>query len=144
MLSSGVRLSSVPHPDVDDGMIGRLQAFDVANQKLAWNRDQVTPPSTGLLATAGGLLFSGDIDPSLKAFDNATGELLWLSPLDDAPSSSLVTYSSNDKQYIAVVVGLTNNFIRDVTSANNHLNGSTGFSSRKSRPGRRGGPAIWV
>ena len=144
MLSSGVRLSSVPHPDVDDGMMGRVQAYDLANQNLAWTFDQVTPPSTGLLATAGGLLFSGDIDPSLKAFDDATGELLWQAPLDDAPSSSLVTYSINDTQYIAVVVGMTNNFIRDITNANNHFSSSKGFSSRKSTPGRRGGAAVWV
>lgn len=143
LLSSGIRMSSVPHPDVEDGMMGRVQAFDVANQKLAWSLDQVTPPTTGLLTTAGGLLFSGDIDPSLKAFDDATGELLWQAPLDDAPSSSLVTYSVNDKQYIAVVVGLTNNFTRDTTSAYNHFAASKGLSL-KSMPGRRGGAAIWV
>ena len=61
-------------------MMGRVQAFDLANQKLAWTSHQVTPPSTGLLATAGGLLFSGDIDPSIKALDDATGELLWQAP----------------------------------------------------------------
>ena len=35
------------------------------------------PLSTSLLATAGGVVFSGDLDPALKAFDDATGKLLW-------------------------------------------------------------------
>ena len=144
LLSTGVRLSSVPHPAVDDGMMGRLQAFDVANQRLAWTSDQVTPPSTGLLATAGGLLFSGDIDPSLRALDDETGKLLWQAPLDDTPSSSLVTYSIKDRQYIAVVVGMTNNFARDITNANNHFHSLKGHSSTKSSPGGRGGAAIWA
>jgi alcohol dehydrogenase (cytochrome c) len=62
LLTSGVGISGATHPAVADGMVGRLQAIDVANQKLAWNHDQVTPPSTGLLATGGGLLFSGDLE----------------------------------------------------------------------------------
>jgi len=58
LLSTGVKLSSVPHPDVADGMMGRLQAIDVVNQQLAWTYDQVRPPSTGMLATGGGLLLA--------------------------------------------------------------------------------------
>ena len=84
LLSSGVGITLAASPDTNDGMMGRVQAIDVAKQELAWTFDQVTPPSTGLLATAGGLLFSGDLDPSLKAFDDATGELLWQTELDDA------------------------------------------------------------
>jgi len=138
LLTSGVAFSDAPNPDLDDGMMGRIQAIDVANRKLAWNADQVTPPSTGLLATAGGLVFSGDIDPSLKAFDDATGKLLWQAPLDDLPSSSLVTYSVGGKQYVAVVVGMTNNHIRDITKPYRR------FSSTKGVPGDAGGAAIWV
>jgi alcohol dehydrogenase (cytochrome c) len=138
MLSTNVRLSSVPHPDVDDGMMGRVLAIDLENQKLEWTFDQATPPSTGLLATAGGLLFSGDIDPSLKAFNDATGELLWQAPLDDMPSSTLVSYSIDGKQYIAVVVGLVNNYVRDIASAYRQ------FSSTKGRPGEKGGASVWV
>jgi putative heme-binding domain-containing protein len=144
MLSSGVELSHKTHPDVEDGMMGRVQAFDVANQKLGWTFDQTTPPSTGLLATAGGLVFSGDIDPSMKAFDDATGELLWQAPLDESPSSSLVTYSINGTQYVAVVVGMTNNWVRDITTAHNMFAEDTGFSSQKSKPGGMGGAAIWA
>ena len=108
LLTSGVRISQADHPDSADGMLARLQAIDLVNQKLAWTHDQVAPLSTGLLATAGGLLFSGDVEPSLKAFDDATGEVLWQNKLSNAPTAGLMTYSVNGTQYLAVVVGVSN------------------------------------
>ena len=56
---------------------------------------------------------SGDLEPSLKAFDDWTGELLWRGAIDDTPGSSLITYAAGGKQYVAVVVGQTNNVVRD-------------------------------
>ena len=67
-------------------MMGRLQAMDVAGRKLAWVHHQRAPLSTSLLATAGGVVFAGDLDPALKAFDDTTGKLLWQATLDDLPS----------------------------------------------------------
>jgi alcohol dehydrogenase (cytochrome c) len=117
LLSTGVHLTQLPHPDASDGMLGRIQAIDLENQELAWNHDLVSPPISGLLATAGGVLFSGDLDPSLKAFDDATGELLWQAALGAAPSSGIVTYSVKDTQYVAVVVGAVNDYVRGMSSA---------------------------
>lgn len=108
LLTSGVGISPAEHPDASDGKMGRLQAIDVAYQELAWHYDSVAPLTTGMLATSGGLLFSGDLEPSLKAFDDRTGELLWQTRLDDLPSSSILSYSVNDKQYVAVLVGISN------------------------------------
>lgn len=141
LLSSGVGITSAPHPDTSDGMLGRVQAIDLENQELAWTYNQTTPPSTALLATGGGLVFSGDLDPSLKAFDDLSGELLWQAGLDDLPSSSLVSYSINDKQYIAVVVGLTNNHVRDISRAYYEFRWS---ADRTRIDSPKGGAAIWV
>jgi alcohol dehydrogenase (cytochrome c) len=138
LLTTGVNFRAAPQPDLDDGMMGRLQAIDVANRKLAWNTDQVSPPSTGLLSTAGGLVFSGDVDPSLKVFDDATGKLLWQTALDDIPSSSLISYQVGETQFVAVVVGMTNNHTRDITRHYRQWSSTTGA------PGEQGGAAIWV
>ncbi len=108
LLSTGVGISMVPRPDSTDGMIGRLQAIDVANQRLAWTVNQIYPITSGLLATAGGLVFSGDLEPSLKAFDDGNGELLWEAALDDAPNTSIMAYSVDDRQFVAMVVGMRN------------------------------------
>ncbi len=114
LLSSGAGISSAPHPDaVNDSMMGRVQAFDVERQALAWSSDLTMPPTTGMLATAGGVVFSGDLEPSLKALNDENGELLWEAPLGDLPSSSLISYAVDGRQYIAVVVGLKNNHVRD-------------------------------
>ena len=141
LLTSGVGISGATHPDSADGMLGRLQAIDVVNQKLAWIHDQVSPISTGLLATGGGLVFSGDIDPSLKAFDDTSGELLWQAELDDAPSSSLITYSVGDMQYVAVVVGMRNFHIDGLTGAFLGMDAAPDTPRKKSP---KGGAAIWV
>ncbi len=138
LLTTGVSFGGAPQEALDDGMMGRVQAIDVATRKLAWNTDQLTPASTGILSTGGGLVFSGDIEPSLKAFDDATGALLWQTPLDDSPSSSLITYQVGDKQYIAVVVGMANNHIRDITRHYRQWSRTSG------KPGDRGGASIWV
>lgn len=113
-LLSAPGASSVPttHPDAEkDGMMGRVQAMDVANVKLGWVHDLPAPVSTAVLATAGGVVFAGDLDPALKAFDDRTGKLLWTGKLDNFPSSSVITYTVGGKQYVAVVQGHRNGHV---------------------------------
>lgn len=141
LLTSGVGITSAPHPDDHDGMLGRLQAVDVVNRKLAWAHNLATPISTAALATAGGVVFAGDMEPSLKAFDDRTGELLWKAMLDDMPSSNLVTYSVEGRQYVAVVVGMTNFHINTLLEAYRRSMANAG-TPLGDLP--KGGAAIWV
>ncbi len=105
----GAKISDADHPDaVADGKMGRLQAMDVSGGKLAWRHDLEAPISTSALSTAGGLVFIGDLDPALKAFDDRDGKLLWSAPLDANPSSFVITYSVAQTQYVAVVTGMSN------------------------------------
>jgi alcohol dehydrogenase (cytochrome c) len=140
LLTSGVGMTPAVHPDAADGTMGRLQAIDVAGRKLAWVHHQRAPFSASVLATAGGVLFAGDLDPSLKAFDDATGKLLWQAALDDLPSSSVITYSAGTTQYVAVVVGLRNNHINDMSGTYNTFRKNRGETVTT----LRGGAAIWV
>lgn len=141
LLTSGVGITPTDHPDNSDGMLGRLQAIDVAKQELAWAHNQLTPLSTGLLATSGGLVFSGDLDPSLKAFDDASGELLWQIRLDDLPTSSVITYSVNGKQYVAVTVGMSNLHIGGISGQLQAFRAKSGLPADKTP---KGGAAIWA
>ena len=104
LLSTGVSISSVPPPD-SDGNIGRLQAVNLATQELAWSFREFMPPSSAVLATGGGLVFSGALDQSFKAFDQADGEVLWSTDLGDIAASFPISYSVNGKQHIALIVG---------------------------------------
>jgi len=139
LLTSGVGIGPATHPDSADGMIGRVQAFDLDNRKLAWVREQESAVSTGLLATAGGVLFSGDMDPSIRAFNDTTGELLWKYKLDDLPSSSIITYRAGDKQYVALVLGMGNFHIQALSGVALGNNTQAGVGGKP-----RGGAAIWV
>jgi len=83
--AAGAKISDADHPDaVADGKWG-LQAMDVSGGKLAWRHDLNAPISTSALSTAGGVVFVGDLDPALKAFDDRDGKLLWSAPLDADP-----------------------------------------------------------
>lgn len=107
LVSADVRMQSRPFPD-SDGNMGHLQAVDLAGQKFIWRHEQSPPMISSLMATAGGLVFGGDVNRSFMAFDDTTGEILWQTELDDMPSSNIVSYSAGGKQYVAVVVGQTN------------------------------------
>jgi alcohol dehydrogenase (cytochrome c) len=59
-----------------------------------------------VLATAGDLVFWGDITQVLRAFDAATGEILWESePLGATVQTSTISYAVDGKQYVAVING---------------------------------------
>jgi alcohol dehydrogenase (cytochrome c) len=103
-LTTGVGINTIPRPD-SDGRYGRLQAINLGTRKTVWTQRQRAPQSTGVLATAGGLIFAGALDRWLSAFDDATGNVLWRVRLNDVPNSALITYMVNGRQYLAIVVG---------------------------------------
>ena len=112
----GAGISNAEHPDaISDGMMGRLQALDLTGKKTAWTHDLAAPLSTSVLSTAGGIVFVGDLDPALKAFDATNGKLLWTAPLDNYASSFVTTYSVGNTQYVAVVTGMRNYHINDIS-----------------------------
>jgi PQQ-dependent dehydrogenase (methanol/ethanol family) len=92
-------------PPQHDGRFGRITALDLRNRRVRWTHRQRMPIAGSTLATAGGLLFNGDVDRYFYAFDQATGEVLWHTRLDAAPESSPVTFTANGRQYVAVVAG---------------------------------------
>jgi len=103
-LSTGVRWTLRPRSD-SDGKYGRIAALNLETRKVVWTERQRAPQTTGVLATAGGVVFAGALDRTVKAYDDATGKELWKTRLNDVPSSSPITYTANGKQYVAVVVG---------------------------------------
>jgi alcohol dehydrogenase (cytochrome c) len=58
-----------------------------------------------MLATAGDLLFWGDWNRRLRAFDADSGKILWETVLAGNVDNSTITYSVNGKQYVAVLTG---------------------------------------
>jgi len=63
------------------------------------------PTNSSILATAGDLIFMGDINRRYWAQDAETGKVLWRTVLPSPVSTSNITYSVNGRQYIAVITG---------------------------------------
>ena len=62
----------------------------------------------GPLVTSGGLIFiAATFDEKLRAFDKATGEILWEQQLPAGGFATPISYMINGKQYIAIAAGGT-------------------------------------
>jgi len=103
-LSSGVNWGIRPRPE-SDGNFGRLQAIDLASGDNVWVTRQRAPQTSGVLATAGGLVFAASLDRYFRAYDSRDGSMLWEARLNDVSSSSPISYSVNGHQYIAIPTG---------------------------------------
>jgi alcohol dehydrogenase (cytochrome c) len=103
-LTTGVRPSLRPRLD-SDGNYGRVQATNLETRKTVWIQRQRAPETSGILATAGGLVFSGSIDRWFSARNDSTGAELWRARLNDVPGSAPISFAVNGKQFIALTVG---------------------------------------
>jgi alcohol dehydrogenase (cytochrome c) len=84
---------------------GAILAVDPATAQIQWRFDMVTTPSAGLLATAGGLVFTGDKEGYLMAFDDRTGKVLWKFETGAPIVAPPISYAVDGKQHIAVAAG---------------------------------------
>ena len=85
-----------------NGHFGRLGAYDVRTMEELWSHEQRASFSTGVVTTASGLAFVGDVDRYFKAFDVRTGEVLWQVRLGNSASGFAITYRIDGTQYVAV------------------------------------------
>lgn len=106
-LTTGVTMHYAPPPH-SDGRYGMVQAIDMKTGKIRWVQKQRAPYTMGMLATAGGVLFTGSVDRMVTAQDQATGKLLWSEQLAGIPNASPITYSVGGKQYVAMITGYGN------------------------------------
>ena len=86
---------------------GRIDAIDPKTGKLAWFFETVTSPTGGVLATAGGLVFSGDAEGYLIALDAKTGKPVWRFQTGGTVIAPPISYALNGRQYVAVAAGQT-------------------------------------
>ena len=104
--AGGVDNHGTPEPARgSDGKFGRIEAINLRTRQIVWTMRQRAPIESSMLATAGGVVFSGSHDREFHAYDSATGQLLWHTSLNSAPSSSPVTYDAGGEQYVALVAG---------------------------------------
>lgn len=85
---------------------GHLDARDPATGALTWTINFKYPPLSSVLSTAGGVVFFGDVQGAVHAYDDMTGAELWSFNTGSGIRGGPISYSANGKQYVAVPSGL--------------------------------------
>ena len=96
----------VQHDPDNPTIWGSVQAIDLNTGKRAWIFKSELPWNGGMLATAGGLVFSGSADGYLYGFDAKSGAVAWKSPkMSSGVLGVPSTWQVNGKQYVGVYAG---------------------------------------
>ncbi len=86
-----------------------LRALNIETGEIAWEIPQSGPPRaktwSGVLATAGGLVFYGKPNGGFEAVDERNGNSLWQFPTNVRMKASPMTFTTGGKQYVAIAAG---------------------------------------
>jgi len=88
-----------------DDACGAIRALESTSGKLKWEFKLVTPPMSGVLSTAGGLVFGGTDEGNFFALDAETGSALWDVQLGGAIRANPMAFAVDGKQYVAIAAG---------------------------------------
>jgi alcohol dehydrogenase (cytochrome c) len=98
--------NGIPRPGSDPERYAGVARVDMATGEIVRFYEGRVPGNGATLATAGNLVFWGDLDQTFRAFDAGTGEILWETRLGGPIQNSTITYAVEGRQYVAVMSGL--------------------------------------
>jgi glucose dehydrogenase len=86
---------------------GTITAMNPTTNKIVWQKRTKFPQGTGsgFLSTASGLLFHGESDGNLVAYDIRNGNALWSFQTGAGADAPVATYEVNGEQYVAILAG---------------------------------------
>jgi len=85
--------------------LGFLKAIDPATGEIKQAFQHSTPTWSGVLSTAGGLVFSGDAEGNFIAFDAKSLKPLWHFQMGGAVYSAPMAFAIDGKEYVAIAAG---------------------------------------
>jgi glucose dehydrogenase/plastocyanin len=99
--------SDAKYRPIGEYKAGRIVAMDPTTNRIAWTKTTQWSLSAGngMLTTAGGVMFIGQPDGYLVAFDVNNGRELWRFQTGAGVHTAPITYSINGEQYVAVFAG---------------------------------------
>jgi alcohol dehydrogenase (cytochrome c) len=100
-----VQRKDYKHPQ-SGGSLGEFLAMDIHSGKVLWRHRTSSPSNTAALSTAGGLVFGGDWDRHMYAYDAFSGKILWQTRLPTSAQGFPITYLAKGKQYVAILAGI--------------------------------------
>ena len=102
---NGGQRKAILRPGSDLDAFSGIAKVNVATGHTQRIYSAAVPGNGAMLATAGNLLFWGDMDRRLRAFDADTGKILWKTIVGGIIQTSTITYAVNGRQYVAVLTG---------------------------------------
>jgi PQQ-dependent dehydrogenase (methanol/ethanol family) len=96
------------NPDPSDPGTRLVRALNIETGAVVWEKLLTGPQETnytGVLSTAGGLVFHGETGGDFAAVDAKTGKTLWSFRGNDSWRASPMTYEVDGRQYVAGMVG---------------------------------------
>ncbi|HYS46935.1 MAG TPA: PQQ-binding-like beta-propeller repeat protein [Rhizomicrobium sp.] len=94
------------NPDPSEVGTRLVRALNIETGDVVWEKLLTGPQETnytGVLSTAGGLVFHGETGGDFAAADAKTGKTLWRFRANDSWRASPMTYMVNGKQYVAAM-----------------------------------------
>ena len=88
-----------------DAPRGHLKAIDPMTGKTKWEAPSAIPRFSGVMSTAGGVVFSGQLTGEFEAFDADSGKKLWSFQTGSGIEGQPVTWQQDGVQYVAVSSG---------------------------------------
>jgi alcohol dehydrogenase (cytochrome c) len=100
-------VENTPAPRQDDEAIGHVDAIDPMSAKHKWRAPVNDIPNyCAVLATAGGLLFTGKQTGEFVALDIDNGKTLWQFQTGSGINAQPITFTHKGRQYVAIQSGL--------------------------------------
>lgn len=97
----------IPIPDPMAKAYGWTTALDPVTGSVRWHVKMATPMIAAVTPTAGGLVFTGDLNGDLLALDARTGKIVYRYPTHNAMAGGIISYRAAGTQYVAVAAGNT-------------------------------------
>jgi alcohol dehydrogenase (cytochrome c) len=97
--------SGVMRPGIDPDKFMNIAKINMSTGEMKILYSQPQASASSALVTAGDLLFWGDQNRRLRAFDAESGKVLWESLVGGMVMNSMITYSVKGKQYVMVFTG---------------------------------------
>ena len=94
------------YPPSGDTEMGRVIAWDAKVGKIVWSNREPFAVASGLLTTAGGVVFYGTLEGYLKVVDARSGKDLYKFKTPSGIIGNVITYEHRGKQYVAVLSGV--------------------------------------
>jgi alcohol dehydrogenase (cytochrome c) len=88
-------------------VVGNFAAINPLTGEKKWESPLKDMPSAaGMLATGGGLIFTGKATGEVVALDADTGATLWQFKVSSSVNSTAITYTHNGRQFVSIASGL--------------------------------------